>query len=113
MYRPNAERFDTLIRIQHRTQTDVNGAAKISYTNDTQTELCAFRGKGGTQNTQSGSLVVEDTAEVTMWYRADLTDKDRLLLDDDAAKTYDMLNIEDVENRHIMLILKVRRVTTQ
>ena len=57
----------------------------------------------------SGSLVVEDTAEVTMWYRPDITERDRLLLNCDSALAYDVVNVENVEMRNQFMVLKVRR----
>jgi len=80
MFKPNIQQMATPIRLQHRTSTDVNGASDISYVDaDPALDFCNWKGKGGTENVQSGSLTVMDTAELTMWYRPDITEKDRVM----------------------------------
>ncbi len=108
MFRPTAQQFSTPIEIRHRVSTDVNGEQEISYP---QLEpplivACAWKSKGGTENMQSGSLVVEDTAEVTTWYMPGIGQQDIVILNDD---TYEIINIENVEMRNQYLILKVKR----
>jgi head-tail adaptor len=109
MFKPSAQQLSTAIRVQQRIETDLNGAPDISYVSAPAIEFCAWKGKGGTESTTSGALTVTDTAEVTMWYRPGISERDRLLLNDDAALAYDVINIEDVEQRHMWLILKVSR----
>lgn len=110
MFKPNVQQFSTPIRMQHRVETDVNGAPAISYEDaDPALEFCSWKSKGGTESTQAGSLVVMDTAEVTMWYRPDITEKDQLLLNDNSALAYEITNVENVEMRNIYLIVKVKR----
>lgn len=112
MFKPAAQQLSTAIRVQRRVEIDVNGASDISYVPDTALDFCAWKGKGGTESTTSGSLVVTDTAEVTMWYRPGISERDRLLLNDDVELAYDVINIEDVEQRHMWLILKVSRAVS-
>lgn len=112
MWEPPVQQLTTAIRVQQRIVTDVNGASDISYVPDLAIDLCAWKGKGGTESATSGSLVVTDTAEVTMWYRPGISERDRLLLNDDAELAYDVINIEDVEQRHMWLILKVSRAVS-
>lgn len=112
MFRPSAQQFATVIRVKHRIETTVNGAPDISYQDaNPALDFCNWKGKGGTENISSGTLVVEDTAEVTMWYRPDITKKSRLLLNDDPNKAYEVINEpENVEQRNMWLFLKVKRV---
>jgi len=42
--------------------------------------------------------------------RDDVDEKDVLYLHDDSTKGYEVLNVENVEQRNLYLILKVRRV---
>jgi head-tail adaptor len=110
MFKPNIQQMATPIRIQHRTETIVNGAPEISYADaDPALDFCNWKGKGGTESTQSGSLVVFDTAELTMWYRPDITPRDRILLNDDPGFAYEVINVENVEMRNKYLVLKVQR----
>lgn len=110
MYKPSSLNFNTPIGIQHRTTIDVNGALDVSYQDaDQALDFCSWKSKGGTESTVSGTLMVEDTAEVTMWYRPDINEQDRLLLNGDTNFAYDVINVEDIEKRHMWMILKVKR----
>ncbi|MDP4095470.1 head-tail adaptor protein [Paenibacillus sp. P96] len=111
MWRPDIQQMNTQVRIQKRIEKTVNGAPEISYQDIAADplEFCSWKGKGGTESTQSGTLVVEDTAEVVMWYRSGITQKDRLLLNDDVNQLYEIVSVEDVELRHMWLLLKVKR----
>ena len=113
MYKPPSGPFNTPVRVQTRTSTDVNGAPKISY-NDANPalDMCSWKSKGGTENTASGSLVVEDTAELVMWFRPDISERDRLLLNDDFKLAYEVQNAENVEMRNQFLIVKVKRMVS-
>jgi head-tail adaptor len=109
MFKPNLQ-FTTPIRVQHRVETDVNGAPAISYEDaDPALDFCNWKGKGGTESVQSGALTVLDTAEITMWYRPDINERDQVLLNDNEALAYEVTNVENVEMRNIYLILKVKR----
>ncbi len=112
MWRPKIQQMNTQVRILKRIQTTVNGAPKITYDDaENPLEFCNWKSKGGTESTQSGTLVVEDTAEVVMWYRPDISQKDRLLLNDDPQLAFDVIGPPDnVEQRNMFLVLKVRRV---
>ena len=111
MWKPTIQNMTTPIRIIKRSQTTVNGSPKITYAPapNRPDDFCGWKGKGGTENIQSGTLAVEETAEITMWYRADISPKDRILLRRNAALAYDVLNVENVEERSVYLIVKVKR----
>lgn len=110
MFKPNMQQLTTQIRVKKRIDTPVNGAPDISYVDAVPAlDLCGWKGKGGTESVISDTLVVLDTAEVTMWYRADISEKDQLLLNDNADLAYEVINVENVEMRNMWLILKVKR----
>lgn len=111
MWQPKAKQMNTQVRILKRSETLVNGAPKIKYDDaENPLELCNWKSKGGTESTESGTLVVEDTAEVVMWYRDGISQKDRLLLNNDPKLAYDIIGPpENVEQRNMYLVLKVRR----
>lgn len=83
MFKPNVQQMSTAIRIQHRTESLVNGAPDISYQDaDPALDFCNWKGKGGTESVQSGSVTVIDTADLTMWFRPDVTERDRVIPED-------------------------------
>jgi head-tail adaptor len=111
MYRPKeAQQMTTPIRIQHRVKTDVNGAPDVSYQDaDPALDFCNWKGKGGTESIQAGTIIILNTAELTMWYRPDISEQDQILLNDDAGLAYEVKNVENVEMRNQFLMLKVCR----
>ncbi len=111
MWKPNVQQMTTPIRIKRRKETNVNGAPKVSYEDaDPPIDYCNWKSRGGTESTQSGTLVVDDTAEVVMWYRPDISKQDQLLLYDDPKQAYDVISVpENVEMRNQFLLLKVKR----
>ncbi|MFK7692861.1 head-tail adaptor protein [Paenibacillus sp. HJGM_3] len=110
MFKPTAQ-FATVVRVQHRVATDVNGAPDVSYIDaDPALDYCNWKSRGGTESTESGTLSVEDTAEVMLWFREDLNQQDRLLLHDKTELAYDIIGPpENIEMRNMWLLLKVRR----
>ncbi len=111
MFRPNVQQLTTPVRVQHRIESMVNGAPELTYEDaDPSLDYCNWKSRGGSENTHSGTLVVEDTAEVTMWYRPDISQQDRLLLYENEELAYDIISPpENVEQRNMFLILKVKR----
>lgn len=111
MFKPSTLTFSTPIRVQLRVEGNVNGAPDISYVDaDPALDFCAWKGKGGTEITIAGSFAVLDTAELTMWYRPDLSEKSKVLLNDEVSLPYEVTNIENVEMRNQYMIVKVKRV---
>lgn len=111
MFNTNARQFTTPIQIKHRVITNVNGAARVTYEDaDPNIDVCQWKGKGGTESTESATPAIFDTAEVTMWYRPDIVVTDVLLLFPFDSQAYEVKNVEDIEQRHQKMILKVERV---
>jgi hypothetical protein len=112
MFNPNVQQMSTVIRIQHRTKVDINGADEIKYISEDNISFCNWKGMGGTESTQSGTLVVYDTAQITMWYDPNIKKQDRVLLDDDENLAYEIINQpENIEMRNMFLLLKVQKVS--
>jgi head-tail adaptor len=107
MWKPNIQQMSTPIKIQSRVETNVNGMVEISYI-DKADDFCNWKGMGGTQSTQSGSVVVDDTAILTMWFNPDVSERDRVLLNH--VTPYEIINVENVEMRNQYMLLKVKRV---
>lgn len=108
MWTPKINQMVTPIKLKDRVATIVNGQSEISYTDKQNPRaFCNWKSKGGSETTQSGSIVVEDTAEVIMWYRPDINERDLILLNGDIP--YEIVNVENVEMRNLYLIIKVRR----
>ena len=113
MFKPNAQQFATQIKIQHRVVNNINGAPEISYQDaDPALDFCNWKGKGGTESIVSGRLSVIDTAELTMWYRSDLSERDKILLNGDENQAFEVTNVENVEMRNQFMVIKVRRVVS-
>jgi len=111
MFKPSSNTFTTPIRIQHRTETLINGAPKPTWADATDPiAYCNWKGKGGTETLNAGILSVLDTADLTMWYRNDISETDRILKDNDTTQAYEVMNVENVEERGMYLIVKVKRV---
>lgn len=111
MWKPGVQQFSTQIRVQRRQETKVNGAPDISYVDaDIPLDCCNWKGRGGSESVTAGTVVVADTAELTMWYRPDVDEKTRILLRDNAQLVYEVTNIENVEMRNQYMIVKVKRV---
>jgi SPP1 family predicted phage head-tail adaptor len=109
MWTPNLYRLNTAISIEKRVETIISGKSKISYAPAfNPNELCQWENRGGTELEADNSIIVVDTATVTMWYRPDITAMDRIILD---GKTYEIMNVENVKSLNMWLILKVKRAT--
>lgn len=112
MFKPNVQQMSTPVRVQHRTVIDVNGADEITYVSEANINFCNWKGMGGTETVEAGSLVVYDTAQLIMWYDPNISEKDKVLLNDDENLAYEITNVEDIEQRHMWLQVKVKRVVS-
>lgn len=106
MFEPRNLVFNTPVRVLNRT---VVGSEEVYVDAENPVDFCNWKGRGGTENTKTDSLVIEDTADVTMWFRPDIVAKGRLYLNDDPSQAYDVLNAENIEMRSHYMVLKVIR----
>lgn len=113
MFKPSAQQFTTVIRLQHRTQTTVNGAPDISYPDaNPAVHMCEFKPFYGAEALQAGQLGITAGGTITMWYTPGVKASDRILLNDDSAQAYEVTSAENIENRGRYLVLKVKRTVT-
>lgn len=110
MYRPaEAAQMTTPLVLQIPTMSDYKGARKNTFT-DAGTFFANFKTYGGTELTVDGILQVEETAQVVTWYRPDIVAGCRIKRAADGA-VYEILGEpEDIEQRHMILKFKIRRI---
>ena len=110
MFRPAAQQFATMIRLQHRTSTNVNGQPRLVYTDAIPPlRACNWRPFYGAEAIQAGTLQITDGATVTTWFDAGIKAQDRLLLNDDSMLAYEVISVENIEQRNMYTVIKVRR----
>lgn len=113
MFRPKAQQFATLFRLQTRTETDVNGAPDIAYADASPAQrMGEFKAFHGAEATQSGALQLQEGGTLTTWWLPDYTPRGRILLNDDAAQAYEIVSVENVENRNMYAVLKITRAVS-
>lgn len=111
MYRPNeAAQMTTPTRLQTPKSGKTLGVSKKTWEDAAGVVMCCWKSYGGTETTINGVLSVEDTAQITCWYRPDIRSGCRLVrLADNAA--YEIIGEpENIEQRNQFLTFKVRRV---
>lgn len=113
MFQPKAQQFNTIIRLKHRTDATVNGAPDPTYHNATpELHYCEFKPFYGAEAIQAGQLGITEGGTITMWYTEGIKPSDRIWLGDDARLTYEVISAENVENRSMYTVLKVKRVVS-
>lgn len=93
------------------TTTNVSGVAKKSF-DETQGMLFfgSFKSFGGTERDVNGVYSIENTANISTWYRPDIKSDCRVKLAN-SGETYEIMNDpEDVGMRHQFLEFKVKRI---
>lgn len=69
-----------------------------------------YKTYGGTEREVNGKYVIEDTAQITTFYRPDITSDCKLVREIDNAE-FEILNEpENIEMRNVALKFKVRRL---
>ena len=69
-----------------------------------------FSSYGGTEVEINGVVVIEETATITCWYDANITNTSRLERLTDGAM-FEVMNVENVEMRNQVMIIKAKRVS--
>lgn len=88
-----------------------NGVSKPIYeVADEPIIYCNFKTYGGTEKTENGRYVIEDTASIVTWYRPDIKSDSQLIrLSDNAI--FEILNEpEDIDQTHKYLKFKIKRI---
>lgn len=111
MYRPaEAAQMTTATRLQTPTSVSTLGVSKKTYVDVDGVIMANIKSYGGTETTSNGVLSVEDTAQVTCWYRPDIRSGCRLVLLASGA-VYEILGEpENIELRNQFLKFKIRRI---
>lgn len=113
MFRPNAQQFATLFRLQTRTETDVNGATDIAYVDAAPAQrMGEFKAFYGSEAVQAGALQLQEGGTLTTWWLPDYTPRGRILLNDDETQAYEIISAENVENRNLYAVLKITRAVS-
>lgn len=116
MFRPNkAAQMTTPLRLLIPVSTASYGVRTKTFEAAEGLIMANFSTFGGTEVEQNGVTVVEDTAEVTCWYRPDITSGCRVQLlvsgNDALNPVYEVIGTpENIEMRNQFLLFKVRRV---
>ncbi len=111
MYRPSeAAQMTTATRLQTPAGDRTLGVSVKTYADVAGVVMVNWKSFGGTETTSNGVLSVEDTAQITCWYRPDIRSDCRLVRLSDGAVYEIMGEPENIEMRNQFLKFKVRRV---
>lgn len=111
IYHPkDAREFRTPVKLLIPTGSGrYNGVTRMTYPEDGDVVFVNWKSYGGTETNVNGVYSILDTAQVTTWYRPDITSGCRILTE--SNKIYEIIGEpEDIENAHIILRFKVQRV---
>lgn len=110
MWRPQkAQQMTTCCILQTPTTEDKLGTRKKSFL-DSFKFNCNWASYGGTETTQNGIIVVEDTAQIITWYHPDIKAGCRIKRTADNAVYEIMGEPENIEQRNMFLSFKVSRI---
>jgi head-tail adaptor len=103
-------RLDTAIRIQAKTtSTNGNGFPVEIWTDIIDEDiLCDWRNKYGVESWQAASVKAREPASVRFWYLPGVTPECRVVRCEDQA-FFDIVNVDDVQNRHQQIELELQR----
>lgn len=100
----------TPLILQTPTQSKYNGVRTNTFTDADGVIFANFKTYGGTERQVDGILEVEETAQIVCWYRPDITSACRIKRAADGAVFEILGDPEDIEQRHMILKFKVRRI---
>lgn len=111
MYRPaEAAEMTTPLILQIPTYSKYNGVECATYTDSPNIIYANFKTYGGTERQVNGIFEVEETAQITCWFRPDITSGCRIKRAADGAVFNILGDPEDIELRHQFLKFKARRI---
>lgn len=112
MMRPTkAAQMTTPMQLQQPESSRVNGVLVKSYKDIPGAIMVNFSSYGGTEREANGALAIEDTAQITTWYRPDIKASCRLKRLTDGAVFEILGEPENIEMRNMFLTFKIRRVS--
>jgi head-tail adaptor len=99
----------TVILLTPNTGTQMLGVSRANGYTESGVIFCDWKSYGGTEQTVNGVYSILDTANVTTWYRPDITAACRVKREDGAV--YEIINEpENIEMQNRVMQFKVRRV---
>lgn len=100
----------TPIRIQSKTAgTNANAVAEITWTDIVAEDiLVEWQNKFGGEFYQAAAVKAKEPARLRLWYIPGVTTSCRVVRQEDGA-VFDIINVDDVMNRHQQLELEVKR----
>lgn len=99
----------TTIRIQRKTVA----VSETGFSTETWSDIldedlpCVWKNKFGYESWRQEMLSAKDPASVRMWYVPGVDTTCRIVRDDGGV--FEIVNVDDVENRHLQLEMEVRR----
>lgn len=110
MFLPKAQQFATIFRYKTRTETVVNGAPDIAYTDAAAAQRFGeYKAFYGAEAVQAGVQQLTEGGTLTTWWSPDYTQRGLILLNDNEAQAYEIISVENVENRNMYAIIKIKR----
>lgn len=100
----------TPLILQTPTMSTYNGVRKNTFTDVDGVIFANFKTYGGTETTVDGILQVEETANITTWFRPDIQSGCRIKRATDGAVFEILGEPENIEQRNMLLKFKVRRI---
>ncbi|QHJ73605.1 head-tail connector [Butyrivibrio virus Bo-Finn] len=109
MWKPiKARQMTTAATLQIPTTQNVQGVRVKSFI-DSVNVMCNWAAMGGTEYTQNGIIIVQDTAQIVTWYNPNITSGCRLKRGDGAI--YEIIGEpENIEMRNMLMSFKVQRI---
>lgn len=109
-YSPRTPYKTKMLLLIPQTVTAKGSTKKIVSSENASPIHCRFQSFGGTEKTENGVLLVEDTANIEMWYHPDLTAG--CMLEDMKGKRYEILGTpENVEMANRVMKFKIRAIS--
>jgi head-tail adaptor len=101
-----------MIRIQSKTVThDGDGIAVPVWADILNEDIpCEWKNKHGSEIYQAAAVWAKEPAALKLWYIPGVTAECRVVRQEDGA-VFEIVNVDDVANRHQQLELEVRRFT--
>jgi head-tail adaptor len=103
----------TMIRIQSPTPgTNDNGFPDPTWTDILDEDIpCEWKNKFGGEVYQAAAVQAKEPASLKLWYIPGVTQDCRVVRVEDEA-VFEIINVDDVMNRHQQLEVEVRRFTS-
>lgn len=110
MYRPNEMKQMTTPMAVYKTIENVEYGVITKTFEKVDHFYCNFKTYGGTEKEVNGMIAVEDTANITCWYHPSITSDCIIERLTDGARFEVLGEPEDIEQRHMVMKFKVRRI---